>query len=145
MNILLMTNTYKPLVGGLEKSVSSFAKEYREAGHRVIIIAPEFPDMVPEEDVIRIPAFEHYNGSNFSVQLPIQGTLTKALGDFIPHIVHSQHPFLIGDTALRIASKYNVPLVFTHHSLYEENGNYSGAFLEFTNSDRNIHSLWRRD
>jgi len=40
MNILLMTNTYKPLVGGLEKSVSSFTKEFREAGHRVIIVAP---------------------------------------------------------------------------------------------------------
>jgi len=130
MNILLMTNTYKPLVGGLEKSVSSFAKEYREAGHRVIIVAPEFPDMKVEEDVIRIPAFQHYNGSDFSVQLPIQGTLTKALGDFIPHIVHSQHPFLIGDTALRIASKYNVPLVFTHHSLYEENVHYMPGNIE---------------
>ncbi len=130
MNILLMTNTYKPLVGGLEKSVSSFTKEYREAGHRVIIIAPEFPDMQPEEDVIRIPAFKHYNGSNFSVQLPIQGTLTKALGDFRPHIVHSQHPFLIGDTALRIAAKYNVPLVFTHHSLYEENVHYMPGNIE---------------
>ena len=124
MNILRMTKTYKPLVGGLEKSVINFANEYREAGHRVIIVAPEFPDMKVEEDVIRIPAFANYNGSDFSVQLPIQGTLTKALGDFIPHIVHSQHPFLIGDTALRIASKYNVPLVFTHHSLYEENVHY---------------------
>jgi len=130
MNILLMTNTYKPLVGGLEKSVSSFAKEYREAGHRVIIIAPEFPDMEVEEDLIRIPAFQHYNGSNFSVQLPIQGTLTKALGDFRPQVVHSQHPFLIGDTALRIASKYNVPLVFTHHSLYEENVHYMPGNIE---------------
>lgn len=130
MNILLMTNTYKPLVGGLEKSVSSFAKEYREAGHRVIIIAPEFPDMEPEKDVIRIPAFQHYNGSDFSVQLPIQGTLTKALGDFCPQIVHSQHPFLMGDTALRIASKYNVPLVFTHHSLYEENVHYMPGNIE---------------
>jgi len=130
MNILLMTNTYKPLVGGLEKSVISFAKEYREAGHRVIIVAPELPNMRVEEDVIRIPAFQHYNGSNFSVQLPIQGTLTKALGDFVPHIVHSQHPFLIGDTALRIASKYNVPLVFTHHSLYEENVHYMPGNIE---------------
>jgi len=124
MNILLMTNTYKPLVGGLEKSVSSFAKEYREAGHRVIIVAPEFPDMEAEEDVIRIPAMKNFNGTDFSVQLPIQSTLTDAWGDFIPHIVHSQHPFLIGDTALRVASKYNVPLVFTHHSLYEENVHY---------------------
>ncbi len=124
MNILMMTNTYKPLVGGLEKSVSSFAQEYRAAGHRVIIVAPEFPDMQPEEDVIRIPAMMNFNGSDFSVQMPIQGTLTEALGDFHPHIVHSHHPFLVGDTALKIASKYNVPLVFTHHSLYEENVHY---------------------
>jgi len=87
MNILLMTNTYKPLVGGLEKSVINFSKEYREAGHRVIIVAPEFPDMQEEKDVIRVPAMKHFNGSDFSVQLPIQGTLTEALGNFIPHIV----------------------------------------------------------
>ncbi len=130
MNILMMTNTYKPLVGGLEKSVSSFTKEFREAGHRVVIVAPEYPDMQPEKDVIRIPAMTNFNGTDFSVQLPIQGTLTEALGDFCPHIVHSQHPFLIGDTALRIASKYNVPLVFTHHSLYEENVHYMPGNIE---------------
>ncbi|MFH0754224.1 MAG: glycosyltransferase [Candidatus Omnitrophota bacterium] len=124
MNILMMTNTYKPLVGGLEKSVSGFAAEFRRMGHRVVIIAPDYPDMVPEKDVIRIPAMQHFNGTDFSVQLPIQGTLTEALGDFVPNIVHSHHPFLIGDTALRIASKFNVPLVFTHHSLYEENVHY---------------------
>jgi len=124
MNILLMTNTYKPLVGGLEKSVTCFAKEFRAAGHRVIIVAPEFPDMLTEEDVIRVPAMQHFHGTDFSIELPFKETFMDALGDFTPHIVHSQHPFLIGDTALRVASKYNVPLVFTHHCLYEENVHY---------------------
>jgi 1,2-diacylglycerol 3-alpha-glucosyltransferase len=124
MNILMMTNTYKPLVGGLERSVSTFSEEFRRSGHRVVIVAPEYPDMQAEEDVIRVPAMQHFNGTDFSVQLPVQGTLDKALGDFQPHLVHSHHPFLIGDTALRIASKFNVPLVFTHHSLYEENVHY---------------------
>jgi glycosyltransferase involved in cell wall biosynthesis len=45
----------------------------------------------------------------------------KTLGNFKPDIVHTQHPFLMGDTALRLAHAHNVPLVFTHHSLYEEN------------------------
>ena len=81
--------------------MSSFTKEFREVGHRVVIlVAPEYPDMLPEEDVIRVPAMQHFNGTDFSVQLPIQGTLTEALGDFVPNIVHSHHPFLIGDTAL---------------------------------------------
>jgi len=125
MNILLMSNTYKPLLGGLEKSIELFANEYRQKGHRVIIVVPEYPDMKPEEDVVRIPAIEKFNGTNFSLQLPIPGVLEEALGkSFRPDIVHAQHPFLVGDTALRVASKFNVPLVFTHHTLYEENVHY---------------------
>src|SRR5262245_52913321 len=121
VNILMMTNTYKPLVGGLEKSVESFAHEFRALGHRVIIVVPEYQGMPTEDDLIRIPAVQHFNGSDFSVQLPIPGVLFEALGNFRPDIVHSHHPFFIGDTALRVASRYNAPLVFTHHTLYEEN------------------------
>ena len=104
--------------------MEQFANEYRQRGHRVIIVVPEYPDMKPEEDVIRIPAVENFNGTDFSLQLPLPGVLDEALGEFPPDIVHSQHPFLVGDTALRVASKYNVPLVFTHHTLYEENVHY---------------------
>jgi hypothetical protein len=90
MNILKITNTYKPLVGGLEKSISSFVKEYRALWHRVVVVAHEYPDMKPEEDVIRIPAMQHFNGSDFSVQMPNQGILVEFLGDFRPDSVHSQ-------------------------------------------------------
>ena len=40
----MMTNTYKPILGGLEKSVEGFSNEYRKRGHQVIIVAPEFKD-----------------------------------------------------------------------------------------------------
>lgn len=124
MNILMMTNTYKPILGGLEKSVEAFAGGFRKRGHRVVIVAPEYEGMEPETDVIRIPAIQRFNGTDFSVQLPIPGMMTEALGDFVPHIVHSHHPFLVGDTALRVAYKYNAPLVFTHHTLYDQNVHY---------------------
>lgn len=124
MNILMMTNTYKPILGGLEKSVEAFTKELRALGHQVLIVAPEYEGAEPEEGVIRIPAIQNFNGSDFSVQLPIPGVMEQALERFRPDIVHTHHPFLIGDTALRVASKYNSPLVFTHHTLYEENVHY---------------------
>jgi glycosyltransferase involved in cell wall biosynthesis len=38
--------------------------------------------------------------------------------------VHAHHPFLLGDTALRIASAERVPLVFTHHTLFEQYTHY---------------------
>ena len=128
MNILMMTNTYTPLVGGLEKSVETFTKEYRKRGHKTIVVAPRFEGSPEnEEDVIRIPAIQNINGTDFSVKLPVPGVLTEALGNFKPDIVHSHHPFLVGSTALRVAYKNNAPLVFTHHTIFEQNTHYLPA------------------
>ncbi len=124
MKILMMTNTYKPIVGGLEKSVETFSKEFRKKGHRAVIVTPEYENAEEEKDVIRVPAFRYSKDANFSVQLPIPGTLMQKLGDFRPDIVHAHHPFLVGGAGLRTAYKYNVPLVFTHHTLYEQNTHY---------------------
>src|SRR3990167_3321920 len=104
MNILMMTNTYLPLVGGLERSIESFTKEFRKRGHRVVIVAPDYDNSPKNElDVIRLPALQSFFGSKFSVKLPIVEFSEEILGDFKPDIVHTHHPFLMGDTALRFA------------------------------------------
>lgn len=120
MNILMMSNTYTPLVGGLERSVRDCTMAYRRRGHRVVVVAPAFEGMpADEEDVVRLPAIPHVRGSQFSLQLPIPGVLSRALQGFKPEIIHAHHPFLIGNTALRIARARKIPLVFTHHTLFE--------------------------
>jgi 1,2-diacylglycerol 3-alpha-glucosyltransferase len=128
MNIVMMTNTYFPIVGGLEKSVASFSERYQKRGHRVLIVAPDHPD-APEHEigVFRVPAIQYFNGTDFSVELPISTELSKVLTAFGPDIIHTHHPFLIGDTALRAAAEFNVPIVFTHHTLYERNTHYVGG------------------
>jgi glycosyltransferase involved in cell wall biosynthesis len=125
MNLLMVTNTYAPFVGGVARSVESFTKEFRRLGHRVIVVAPTFPGAPGNEmDVVRIPAIEKFNGSDFSLGLPVPGFLFSALEEFLPDVVHSHHPYLLGDTALRISAFRNAPLVFTHHSLYEKFTHY---------------------
>lgn len=125
MNILMITNTFTPHRGGVARSVSSFVAEYRKRGHRVLVIAPEFEDMPPDEtDVVRVPAIQHFNGSDFSVVLPIPGFLHTAIEDFRPDIVHSHHPFLLGATAIRVATSRALPLIFTHHTMYEHYTHY---------------------
>ena len=118
MNILMLTNTYLPHVGGVARSVEAFKRVYDARGHRVLVVAPDVPDIGDdEEDVIRVPAIQNFNGSDFSVRLPIPGFLLSAVRDFRPDLVHSHHPFLLGDTALRIATHFDVPLVFQHHTM----------------------------
>ncbi|MGI9302581.1 MAG: glycosyltransferase, partial [Gammaproteobacteria bacterium] len=125
MNILMMTNTFAPHVGGVARSVEAFSNEYRKRGHRVLIVAPEFENTPKHEtNVIRVHAIQHFNGSDFSVALPSPAHLTAAVKEFGPEIVHSHHPFLIGTTALRIAHTYGIPLVFTHHTKYEQYTHY---------------------
>jgi glycosyltransferase involved in cell wall biosynthesis len=125
MNILMMTNTYLPHVGGVARSVEAFSRYYQDHGHEVLIIAPEFPQTpVNEQDVVRIPAIQRFNGSDFSVVLPIPHFLGEEIDAFEPDIVHSHHPFLIGSTARLIAKTYNIPLVFTHHTMYEQYSHY---------------------
>jgi glycosyltransferase involved in cell wall biosynthesis len=125
MKILMMTNTYLPMVGGVARSVKLFADAYRELGHDVLVVAPQFSEEAPNDpDVVRVPAIVNFNGSDFSVRLPIPGLLRQAVEDFQPQIVHAHHPFLLGDTALRIAGARNLPLVFTHHTMYERYTHY---------------------
>jgi 1,2-diacylglycerol 3-alpha-glucosyltransferase len=129
MNILMMTNTYLPHVGGVARSVHTFTESYREAGHKTVVVAPTFPDvedMDPEveKDVVRVPAVQRFNGSDFSVRVPLVSMLNPRLLEFDADIIHSHHPFLLGDTALRLGADKQVPVIFTHHTLYEEYVHY---------------------
>lgn len=121
MNILMVTNTFTPFVGGVARSVESFTEACRRRGHRVLVVAPAFRGTPPGEvDVVRVPAVQKFNGGDFAVRLPIPGLLFSALEAFHPDVVHSHHPYLLGDTALRIAAARSVPIVFTHHTFYEK-------------------------
>ena len=43
MRIAMMTNNYKPYIGGVPISVERLSSGLRELGHTVYIFAPEYP------------------------------------------------------------------------------------------------------
>lgn len=125
MKILMMTNTYAPIVGGLEKSIQSFTRSFRDKGYTVKIVVPQYEGSPKDEfDVIRIPGIQKFNGTDFSVGLPVPGLLEGLFESFQPDIIHAHHPFLVGDLALRLSGQYKIPLVFTHHTLFEQYTSY---------------------
>ena len=128
MKICMFTNTYLPHVGGVARSVSFFSKDLRDAGHRVLVIAPTFPGCEEhdrdEAEVFRVPAIQQFNGSDFSVRIPSPFLVDENVDLFEPDVIHSHHPYLLGDAALRAARRRKLPLIFTHHTLYEEYTHY---------------------
>ncbi|TVQ34378.1 MAG: glycosyltransferase family 4 protein [Phycisphaeraceae bacterium] len=120
MRITMMTNTYSPHVGGVARSVGRFTDELRRRGHQTLVVAPKFKDSPADEvDTLRVPAIQNFNGSDFAVQIPTPGLVYERVEKFRPDIIHSHHPFLLGETALRTAATMDLPLVFTHHTMYE--------------------------
>ncbi|PMR70332.1 glycosyltransferase [Halomonas heilongjiangensis] len=125
MKVLMFTNTYLPIVGGVSESVQRLKRRLQDAGHRVLVVAPRLAGQPAEEpDVVRVAAVQHFNGSDFSLPIPLPGQLFDEIETFEPDIVHAHHPFLLGGTAARVAETYGLPLVFTHHTLYEHYTHY---------------------
>jgi glycosyltransferase involved in cell wall biosynthesis len=128
MKICMFTNTYWPHVGGVARSVRFFAEDLIDRGHRVLIVAPEYAGERETSghrpEILRVPAIQNFNGSDFSVRIPLPLYIDQEIEKFLPDIVHSHHPFLLGDSAVRAARKRALPLVFTHHTLYEDYTHY---------------------
>ncbi|MEJ2038240.1 MAG: glycosyltransferase [Desulfosarcinaceae bacterium] len=108
-------------MGGVARSVDFFTRDLRALNHDVLVVAPHFEGESNDEDhVLRVPAIQNFSGSDFSVRIRLPAKLEKTIKAFEPEIIHSHHPMLMGDTALRFSRKYGLPLVFTHHTMYEQ-------------------------
>ncbi len=129
MKICMFTNTFLPHVGGVARSVAFFTEDLIRKGHQVLVVAPEYGE---EEDCplcrdneIRVPAIQNINKGGFSLRIPLPLFISEALDRFRPELIHSHHPYMLGDSALRESRRLGVPLVFTHHTLYEEYTHYT--------------------
>lgn len=128
MKILMATNTFRPHVGGVAHSVERFAGEFARHGHDVLILAPAFEGAPEhEEGVLRVPSLQKTLESNFAIPVALPRRIALALKGFEPDLVHSHHPFLLGDTALRVAASCDAAIVFTHHTMYEKYTHYVGS------------------
>jgi glycosyltransferase involved in cell wall biosynthesis len=125
MKILMMTNTYAPMVGGIEESIRSFTAEFQRTGHEVYVVASDCKGAPLEEaGIIRLPSIQNVNRTDFSIALPMSSRLSELLKTFKPDVIHCHHPFWMGDIALRLSSQHSIPLVFTYHTMFEQHMHY---------------------
>ncbi|HEY2413866.1 MAG TPA: glycosyltransferase [Pirellulaceae bacterium] len=128
MRILMLTNTYPPVMSGVARSIVAFDREYRRRNHETLIIAPESDESTHDDPhVVRVPAIQHFNGNEFPIPVPAPGLVAATADEFRPDIIHAHHPFFMGNTALRLAKSRDVPLVFTHHTMYDQYTHYTAV------------------
>lgn len=124
MNILMMTNTYLPVVGGLERSIENFSRQFQKMGHKVLIVVPQLDGVSYDKNVLTLPSLFKFHTRDLTLGLPMAGALSKVADSFRPDVIHAHYPFWIGEAALRLSLKYEKPLIYTQHILFEEYGHY---------------------
>ena len=133
MHIAHFTNTYKPNVNGVVRSVSSFRDAFTRMGHNVFIFAQEARDYEDTEPfVFRYPAVK-IPTVDYSAVLPVSHSINSVLPVLKLDVIHSNHPTLLGDVAATKAKDLGLPLVFTFHTRYDMYSHYvpfSQAFVK---------------
>ncbi|SFG07869.1 Glycosyltransferase involved in cell wall bisynthesis [Desulfotomaculum arcticum] len=119
MNIAMFSDSYYPYVSGVVRSIELFRHELQQLGHNVYIFAPAYRRQTEEEGVFRFPSITAPTNKNFSLALPFAPGVGQKLRDLKIDLVHCHSPFLLGNVGARTARRHNLPLVFTHHTLYD--------------------------
>jgi glycosyltransferase involved in cell wall biosynthesis len=126
IRLLLVTDSYPPLIGGADAQVQMIAHAMREAGHEVVVATPWQPGLPLREDdegvevrrtralSTRVPWFAKDPGRRHHPPFPDPGTtleLRRLVRDFRPDVAHSYGWISYSTAAALVATE--VPLLLS--------------------------------
>lgn len=123
MRIGIFTETYTPYISGLVTSEVMLKNALEKQGHEVYVVTANLESFKYEyndqERVLKIPGLPTgiYDSRLTSIY-PIQAV--NKIRSWKLDVIHSQTEFAIGTFARIIAKQYNIPLVHTYHTMYED-------------------------
>ena len=126
MHVGLFTDSYLPRTSGVVTAVETSARQLRQRGHRVSIVAPAYPGHADADpDVLRVPSVTPPGHPDFPLALPYPGRTMRAVRALGLDIVHTHSPFLLGGMGWWAARALGRPVLFTYHTRYDEYAHYA--------------------
>lgn len=121
MRIGLFTDTYPPYINGVSTSVLMLKQGLEKLGHTVYVVTVNAEDFSykKEDNVLRIPGVPTgILDYRLTSLYPIRAL--NIIKKWNLDIIHTHTEFGIGSFARLISKQYNIPLVHTYHTMYEE-------------------------
>jgi 1,2-diacylglycerol 3-alpha-glucosyltransferase len=140
MKILITSDWYYPVVNGVVRSILNLKKYLEESGHEVrVLTLSNSSESYKAQDIYYIGSLgagKIYPEARFSPK--IANKYIKEILDRGPDIVHSQCEFSSFMMAKKIASKLEIPIIHTYHTIYED---YTHYFSPFKKMGKKIMSM----
>jgi glycosyltransferase involved in cell wall biosynthesis len=128
MRIAMMTNNYKPFIGGVPISIERLAIELRKLGHEIYIFAPRYGEEVEEEYVIRYHSMKAKVRGEYIIPNVLDPVIGEKFSEISFDLIHVHHPMMIGYVAQYLGRRYNIPVILTYHTKYEQYLHYLKFF-----------------
>lgn len=127
MRIGIFTETYTPYISGLVTSEVMLKKALEKLGHEVYVVTANLENFKysydEKEHVLKIPGIPTgIYDSRLTGIYPIKAI--KKIKSWDLDVIHSQTEFAIGTFARIFGKQYNVPVVHTYHTMYEDYVHY---------------------
>lgn len=132
MKVGIFTETYLPDINGVVTSVVSLKKALEMHGHEVYIVTNH--DNVlkttfdEEERILRLPGLKLDFLYGYKISSPIQVQATRTIKEWGLDVIHIQQEFGIGIYGRYLASTWEIPLLNTYHTTYEDYTHYVNFF-----------------
>lgn len=130
MKIGLFTDTYLPDINGVVTSVLTLKKTLEDKGHTVYVVT-NHDDLLKttyKDKVLRLPALKLDFLYGYKLTNPIQIAAAKPIKSWNLDLIHVHQEFGVGIFGRTIASAFNIPLVSTYHTTYEDYTHYINYF-----------------
>lgn len=125
MNIGIFTNAYKPIISGVVNSIALIKSGLEARGHQVYIFAPRYNGFKDaEKDIHRFISVNLTSRVKFPLAIPFSFKIFNMIPQLNLDIIHTHHPFILGEVGARFAKKLNIPLVYTFHTQFEQYAHY---------------------
>lgn len=127
MRIGIFTDTYPPFINGVSTSIQMLENALRKKGHKVFIVTVNPENLSYQFDdngrIIRIPGIPvgiyDYRLTTF---YPIKAV--NKIKEWNLDIIHTHTEFGIGTFARVIGKQFDIPVVHTYHTMYEDYVHY---------------------
>ncbi|MEJ2361865.1 MAG: glycosyltransferase [Gammaproteobacteria bacterium] len=121
MRILMISDVYFPRINGVSTSTQIFREELQRAGHKVTLIAPNYPGCSAEDDIIRITSRQVlFDPEDRMMKQREVMALLPMLRNEKFDLIHIQTPFVAHRLGIRLAAALNLPSIETYHTFFEE-------------------------
>ena len=127
MRIGIFTDTYPPYINGVSTSIQMLEKSLKQKGHQVYIVTVNTKNMKYEYEndgkLIRIPGIPiGIYDYRLTGIYPLR--VIKKIKKWNLDVIHSHTEFGVGTFARIIAKQFDIPLVHTYHTMYEDYVHY---------------------